>query len=533
MNLIKKLAFIFFTMALCSLPGWAQVIVNYPANGAVVAPQFSLSAYDSTCSGQPVSAMGFSLDSSSTNTFVYNTSIYSTVNATAGGHVLHVKAWGNAGSGCDTDVAITVDGVSVSAPGNNAPISQTFTLVANSATCSQQPVSWMGYSFDNGATAFVAGNSMNGSVTAPSGAQTLHVKSWGNQGSGCDTDVALNIAGAAPTSSDGVSVSEPANNATVDSLFALDAASPSCYSQAVSAMGYSLDNSTSTAIVYNTSIAASVTASSGAHVVHVKSWGNQGAACDTDVNINVTGSGGSATSSSSAAPSGGSGPYVPSGAASVSNIQAFGDWISNPDPGAGGSAGGAMAMVGSPSLTGNALEFYTTYSWYGGELYYASFGDDTNAHNFVYDGWVYLDGSSGSVANLEMDMNQVVSNGYTIIFGLQCDGWNGTWDFTENAGSGTAPVDRWVSSSASCNPRNWAQNTWHHVQASYSRDDYGNVTYQSVWLDGNQQQINATVPSAFYLGWAPTLVTNFQVDSVYAGWSSSNVYLDNLTISRW
>ena len=91
----------------------------------------------------------------------------------------------------------------------------------------------------------------------------------------------------------------------------------------------------------------------------------------------------------------------------------------------------------------------------------------------------------------------------------------------------------WVNSSAPCNVRNWAQYTWHHVQISYSRDDYGNVTYQSVWLDGNQQQINATVPSAFALGWAPALITNFQVDSLDPGSSSSTVYLDNLTVSRW
>ena len=50
-----------------------------------------------------------------------------------------------------------------------------------------------------------------------------------------------------------------------------------------------------------------------------------------------------------------------------------------------------MAMAGSPSLSGNALEFYTTYTYYGGERYYASFGDDTTSSNFVYDGWVYLD----------------------------------------------------------------------------------------------------------------------------------------------
>ena len=532
MSSVKKLSLIFTMVGLCSLPAWAQVTVNYPANRAVVAPQFSLSATDSACSGQPVSAMGFSLDSSSNNTFAYSTSIYSAVTAPAGAHTLHVKAWGNSGSACDTDVAINIDGVAVSSPGNAAPISSTFTLIANSVTCSLQPVSAMGYSFDSGNTAFVYANSMNGSVTAPSGAQTLHVKSWGNQGSACDTDVALNIEGSASPAG-GVSVSEPANNSTVSSLFALDANSTSCFSQAISAMGYSLDDSASTAIVYATSIAASVTAAAGAHVLHVKSWGNAGAACSTDVSISVSGSGSTTIGGSSAAPSGGSGPYVPSNAASVSNIQALGDWVSVFDSGTYGSAAGAMAMVGSPSLSGNALELYTTYTYYGGERYYASFGDDTTSSNFVYDGWVYLDNSSGSIANLEMDVNQVMPNGETVIFGFQCDGWAGTWDYTENAGTPTAPVDHWVNSSAPCNARTWAQNTWHHVQVGYSRDDYGNVTYQSVWLDGNQQQINATVPSAFALGWAPTVVTNFQVGSIAPGASSSTVYLDNLTISRW
>jgi hypothetical protein len=124
-------------------------------------------------------------------------------------------------------------------------------------------------------------------------------------------------------------------------------------------------------------------------------------------------------------------------------------------------------------------------------------------------------------------------NGQTVIFGFQCDGWSGTWDYTENAGSPYAPWDRWVTSSAPRDVRNWAKNTWHHVQISYSRDDYGTVNYQSVWLDGNEQQINATVNSAFALGWAPTLMTNFQVGSGQSGWSSSTVYMDNLTVSRW
>jgi hypothetical protein len=192
-----------------------------------------------------------------------------------------------------------------------------------------------------------------------------------------------------------------------------------------------------------------------------------------------------------------------------------------------------MSMADSPSLSGKALELNTTYSNYGGELYYAFFGADEAAKHFAYDGWVYLTDSSASIAIIEMDMNQVMPNGQTVIFGIQCDSWTGTWDYTANAGTPTAFVAHWVNSSAPCDVRAWAHNTWHHVQASYSRDDYGNVTYESVWLDGNEQKINATVPSAFTLGWAPALVTNFQVDSLDSGTSSSTVYLDNLTVSRW
>jgi hypothetical protein len=80
---------------------------------------------------------------------------------------------------------------------------------------------------------------------------------------------------------------------------------------------------------------------------------------------------------------------------------------------------------------------------------------------------------------------------------------------------------------------NWSKDAWHHVQISYSRDDSGNVTYHSVWLDGAEQVINETVPSSFALGWQVGVVqTQFQMDGLGTS-GSSTVYLDNLTISRW
>jgi hypothetical protein len=53
-----------------------------------------------------------------------------------------------------------------------------------------------------------------------------------------------------------------------------------------------------------------------------------------------------------------------------------------------------------------------------------------------------------------------------------------------------------------------------------------------VWLDGTEQSINMTVPSAFALGWAPSLLTNFQIDGIGSS-GSTTLYLDKVVIYRW
>ena len=313
-----------------------------------------------------------------------------------------------------------------------------------------------------------------------------------------------------------VTVTVPANNASVSSPFSLVANAGTCSSQNIAAMGYSLDNSSTTTIVYSSTVSTQVQASIGAHTLHVKSWGNQGSVCVTDVAITVQ-----------------AGAIIPANAVSVSSIQTLGNWLAVGDSGAAGSSTGVTKLTNSPAMSGNARQFSTSYNYYGDERYYATFGDDTTSTNFVYDAWLYLAGPSTGIANVEMDMNQVMANRQTVIFGFQCDGWSGTWDYTANAGSPTAPIDTWLHSTAPCNPHQWSTNAWHHVQISYSRDSSGNVTYKSVWLDGAEQDLNVTVPSAFALGWAPTLLTNFQVDGATSGAGTSTVYLDQLTVYRW
>jgi hypothetical protein len=330
------------------------------------------------------------------------------------------------------------------------------------------------------------------------------------------TVLAALVAFAAPAFAQDVTVTNPTSGATVAPPFPLMATATTCSSLPVVSMGYSLDHNTNVMTVNGGSLNTQVTGAAGAHVLHVKSWG-KGTGCVVDIPITI-----------------GSGPVIPANAVAISGVHAMNNWKATYDTGTGsGTATGAMSMVSAPSLSGNGRQFVTSYTNYGGERYSVNFGTDPNATNFLYDGWVYPASPTNDVANVEMDLNQVMANGQTAIIGFQCDGWSNTWDYTANTGTPQKPVDQWMHTTASCNPRNWTTNAWHHVQIQFSRDDAGNVTYHSVWLDGVEQVIDATVPSAFALGWAPgVMVTNFQVDGIGTS-GSATMYLDNLTVYRW
>jgi len=216
----------------------------------------------------------------------------------------------------------------------------------------------------------------------------------------------------------------------------------------------------------------------------------------------------------------------------VKNIQSAYTWSMTQDGATNGISTGTMALVRKPSISGAARQFGISFQNSAGERYWSVFGTDTVATNFTYDVKVYIASPSTDIANLEFDMNQVMANGQTVIFGVQCDGYSSTWDYTTNAGTPDYPVDQWLPSTAPCNPQTWTTNTWHHLVINYSRDSVGNITYKNVSLDGILQQINETVPSAFALNWASVLLTNFQIDGM-GGYGSATVYLDQLTVTRW
>ena len=220
-----------------------------------------------------------------------------------------------------------------------------------------------------------------------------------------------------------------------------------------------------------------------------------------------------------------SGPVIPTNAIAAVGLQALDTWIFSHDEGTPGTSVGATSLVGSPSLSGDARQFVTSYTDTGGERYSVSYASDTTSTNFVYDGWVWIEAGS-TIANLELDSNQVTANGQTVVYAFQCSWYSQMWEYGGAGG-------KWIPSSQPCNVSDWQTNAWHHVQISYSRDDSGNVTYNSVWLDGNEQVINATVPSSYALGWqVGDVQTQLQIDGLGAS-GGSTIYLDNLTIYRW
>lgn len=392
----------------------------------------------------------------------------------------------------------------------------------------------MGYSLDNSSsTTVVKSSSLSASVVAASGGHILHVKSWGVNGAACATSISVNVvvaptpastpsASSASSATTDVTVANPLTGASVLSPFPVAATGTLCKGQPITAMGYSLDSSSSTAVLKSQAISGSVSAAPGSHTLHVKAWGNAGASCATGVTVNVL-----------PPPPVITAPSIPSEAVAVKAIQNLDTWAADFDAGTSGSATGATQLVAKPAVSGSARQFATTYTNYGGERYNVSLPANGTATNFVYDTQVYVDSPSSGISNVEMDLNQVMPNGQTVIYGFQCDGWSHTWDYAENSGTASSPRAHWLHSNQTCYPQKWATGTWHHVQIQYSRDDSGNVTYKSVWLDGAEQQLNVTVPSAFGLGWSPTLLINFQIDGATSTSGSSAVYLDNTTIYSW
>ena len=484
------------------------ITVSTPSNNATVTSPFLLTASTKTCASLPAVSMGYSIDDG--KAIIEPTSFTTYVTATPGSHVLHVKCWGQKVNdqvllNITVKSASTSSDINVAAPLNGATLTSPFTLTASVRTCASLPAVSMGYSIDS-AKAIIEPTSFSAQVTATPGTHVLHVKCWGQQVNDqllLTINVGSNSAAATPL------FSVPSGNYSSNQVVSMSS------STAGSTVYFTTDGSVPTTASYRYSGPITISNSTVFEAMATApGYSNSGLARASYV-----------ISSSK-------GPSIPSYAKVDNQVQLLPNWRIKHDPATSGTSTGAMALVSDPTLSGQTQKFSTSFTNGGGELYSLTYGNDSDSKDFVYDAQVWI--ASGSVlSNLELDNNQVIPNGDTVIYAFQCSGYTNTWEYSSNAGTPSKPIVKWLRSTAPCNPGNWTRNTWHHIQISYSRDDVGNVTYHSVWFDGVESPINQTVNGAFSLGWAlGALVTNFQVDGL--GTSGSSVlYLDNLTISRW
>lgn len=504
---MKTLLFAALALATFSVSSQA-ITVSTPYNGATVTSPFTVAASTSTCSGLPAVSMAYSIDSGSD--VIEPTSFSASVSAASGSHVLHVKCWGKGTFSqvllnINVQAASTTSNITVAAPSNGATLTSPFTVAASTTMCGGKPAVSMGYSIDSG-SAVIEPTSFSAAVSAPTGAHVLHVKCWG-QKVNAQVLLNINVVSGSPAATPAISV--PSGTYTTAQTVSMASTTGG------STIYFTTDGSSPTTYSYKYSGPISVSKSMVLQAIAVApSYSNSGMARASYV---------ISTSSN--------GPQIPSYAKVENQVQLLPNWRIKHDPATPGTSTGTRTLVSDPTLSGQTEKYYTTFTNGGGELYSVTYANDTDSKNFVYDAHVWI--SSGSViSNLEMDNNQVMKNGDTVIYAFQCSGYNNVWEYSGNVGTPSNPSVKWIKTTVPCNPSKWARDTWHHIQIQTSRDDSGNVTYHSVWFDGVESPINKTVNSDFSLGWAlGALVANFQIDGIGTG--SSTLYLDKFTMYRW
>jgi hypothetical protein len=332
-----------------------------------------------------------------------------------------------------------------------------------------------------------------------------------------------------------ITVASPVSGTNVPSPVWVRAHNVGCDGLTPTAFGYSIDNSstlTAGVTVYDIDVTKQAIGS-GTHTIHFKSWTSNGVCPVVSTTFNVAGgstSSGNTSGGGTSSTSGSAAYALPSYAIPSTDLDGSGSWAAQHDAGTPGSSHGSMVYPASTPSYDDAREFYMTYSNHGGERWHLSFGNNASSMNFVLDTYVYFINPS-QVQNLELDLNQVMSNGETVIYGTQCSSISKTWEYTVE--SGNSP--HWKSSNVACNPLNWAAKTWHHIQIGYHRNSSGVVTHDWVNLDGTHSVFqNATGAGALRLGWAKgDLLINFQIDGESKGSGSVTSYIHKMTIYHW
>ena len=534
----------------------SDIAVTSPISGSTVPSTFLLNTSAPTCGGQNTASMTYSFDSQPDNPPVSATSMNQDISTTTGTHLLRVKAWGNSGAYCETDLNINVSSQSVviSAPANNAILPMTFQLQAQAPTCNGRSTNSMAYNFaGHPDTTFSGAQSIDTQVTAPTtGVQQLNVKAWNGNGDLCETSVSVDVENTAAE----ITISQP-TDPNVAMNFPLVASSSTCQGSTTSSMTYSFDSLPDhtpafSGQSFNTTANAP---STGAHLLRVKAWNASGGFCEQDMNLTVIDSGIVWPSNAGSFPNIEELPAYTGGYNQGTTADGFpcdngattvtdGVWLTQRDCGTNGGKTGMTSTLtpgpGAPPTNTTAREYKLTSSnvpnppgtatpgirW-SARLTGANVADQ----HFGFDAWAYFvnDGSLDRTHALELDINQVTSGGTLYIMSHQCNFSTGFWQ-----------VGGWQSTDQHCDRNILSAGSWHHIQIKMRRDTTPDqIVFEQVAVDGVVQNLtcggNPCTRLSKSSNWSPAglIVPNFQIDANQSTSSGITTYVDSFYIYAW
>lgn len=509
-----------------------QVSVNAPANNSNVATTVQYVATATSSCAKGVSAMGIYTAPNVLAYTVNGNKLNTELTLTPGTYNTVVQEWDNCGGASKTPVTIFVKGsapeVQVLAPTNNSKVSTQVQYVATASSSCANGVAAMGVYTAPGVLAHTsAGASLNATLTLNPGTYNTVVQEWDACGGSATTPVTINVAGAG--SGGGlVTVSAPANNATVSPTVQFVAnASTSCKA-GVAAMGVYTAPGVLAYKSNGSSLNALLTLGNGSYHTVVQEWDNCGGTATAPIAITVgSGSGGSSGQFANL--------HQLSGWTGYALLPPLYNICSTCNPSGPQTKWSMTQGVNSPALSGNSVRMDL-----GGQTLYSDalwnnhlIGDfssrglpDTNhtivpnVHNFTYDVYFYVTDASVSQA-LEFDLNQFV-NGQSFIWGHECRIAGGhEWDIWDN------PGQKWHATGIPCNP---LSNAWNHLTIQAQRTSDNHLLFKSITLNGQTATLN------YYESPTPTnwygITVNYQQDGNYKQ-EPYSVWLDKLTFTYW
>lgn len=305
---------------------------------------------------------------------------------------------------------------------------------------------------------------------------------------------------AASAATAGISVSSPANNASVATPVRVVASAAS--TNPITTMRIYVDH-VSVYVVKANHIDTLVPVSVGNHLVVVQAWDSAGTVSKTGVNINAT-----------------------ANKKVYANIDEMSGW-NHCDVCAGRNGQGPTSTYWqaqfqtTPSLDGASSEFFLGGSTpYSNALWWKQLGANDNVRFFVYElDFYFTDGLAPQA--LEFDLNQSL-NGKRYIFGTECDFkgakmWR-VWDYNLH----------WVSTGIPCTAV--TPKVWHHLAWEFERTTTGKTHFIAVTVDGVRKAVD------FYGTPKPASASELNVAFQMDGNSSMtdyHVWVDKVKLTAW